>query len=73
MTFNTSKGTVPKKSNYACGACGTVQDALETIKATAKTGPVAAYVVQGYILRRFATPSALGAWSDEVLDTKLAK
>ena len=29
MTFNTSKGTVPKKSNYACGACGTVQDALE--------------------------------------------
>lgn len=41
-------GTVPKKSNYACGACGTVQDVLKTVKASGKTGPVAIYAVQGY-------------------------
>lgn len=41
-------GTVPKKSNYACGACGTVQDVLRTVKASEKTGPVAIYAHQGY-------------------------
>jgi adenine-specific DNA methylase len=48
ITFETTKGTVPRKSNYACGACGTVQDVLETVKASGKTGPVAAYAIQGY-------------------------
>lgn len=41
-------GTVPKKSAFACGACGTIQDVLTTIKTTEKTGPVAAYAIQGY-------------------------
>ena len=41
-------GTVPKKSAFACGACGTFQDVLTAVKATGKTGPVAAYAVQGY-------------------------
>ena len=41
-------GTVPKKSAFACGVCGTVQDVLTAVKATGKTGPVAAYGVQGY-------------------------
>ena len=41
-------GTVPKKSTFACGACGTEQDVLTAIKATGKTGPVAAYAEQGY-------------------------
>lgn len=41
-------GTVPKRSNYACAACGTVQDVLATVKASGKTGPVAAYAVQGF-------------------------
>ena len=50
VTIKTGKegGTVPKKSNYSCGACGTVQDVLTTIKATGKTGPMAAYAIQGY-------------------------
>ncbi|SFB02478.1 hypothetical protein SAMN04515620_11322 [Collimonas sp. OK607] len=49
-TFRTGKegGTVPKKSNYACGACGTVQDVLDTVKASGKTGPTAGYAIQGY-------------------------
>ena len=41
-------GTVPKRSHYACGACGTVQDVLTTVKASRETGPVSAYLVQGY-------------------------
>ncbi len=50
VTFATGKkgGTVPKKSNYACAKCGTVQDVLATVKASHKTGPMAAYAVQGY-------------------------
>jgi putative DNA methylase len=48
FTFAPGKGTVPKKSHYTCAACGTVQDVLTTIKATGKTGPIAAYAVQGY-------------------------
>ncbi|WP_423377902.1 DUF1156 domain-containing protein [Burkholderia sp. LMG 32019] len=54
ITFTPEQGTVPKKSHYACAACGTVQDVLTTIKATAKTGPMAAYAVQGYAPKRDA-------------------
>ncbi|MBR0946835.1 MULTISPECIES: DUF1156 domain-containing protein [Bradyrhizobium] len=52
ITFKSEAGTVPKKSHYACAACGTVQDVLTTIKATGKTGPMAAYAVQGYSPKR---------------------
>ena len=52
ITFSPEKGTVPKRSNYACASCGTVQDVLTTIKATGKTGPMAAYAVQGYAPKR---------------------
>jgi len=50
VTFPTGKdgGTVPKKSHYACGSCGTVQDVLETVKASGKAGPVAGYAIQAY-------------------------
>ena len=52
VTFKPEVGTVPKRSNYACGACGTVQDVLATVKASGKTGPMAAYAVQGYAPKR---------------------
>ncbi|NCC23130.1 MAG: DUF1156 domain-containing protein [Alphaproteobacteria bacterium] len=54
VAFKPDDGTVPKKSNYACAACGAVQDVLTTIKATGKTGPMAAYAVQGYAPKRDA-------------------
>lgn len=54
VTFKPDVGTVPKRSNYACGACGTVQDVLATVKASGKTGPMAAYAVQGYAPKRDA-------------------
>jgi hypothetical protein len=48
VEIDTSKGTVPKKSHFECGACGTVQDVLTSIKPTGKTGPMAGYAIQGY-------------------------
>ncbi|WP_437191344.1 DUF1156 domain-containing protein [Planctomicrobium sp. SH527] len=49
-TFSTSSegGTVPKKSHFACGECGTVQDILATAKRYGTTPPISAYAVQGY-------------------------
>jgi putative DNA methylase len=52
VTFKTDAGTVPKKSSYACSACGTVQDVLNTIKASGKTGAMSGYAVQGYDPKR---------------------
>ncbi|MCB1483954.1 MAG: DUF1156 domain-containing protein [Hyphomicrobiaceae bacterium] len=55
VTFAPEKGTVPKRSNFACAACGTVQDVMSSIKATKKSGQMAAYAVQGYAPKRGAT------------------
>jgi putative DNA methylase len=41
-------GTVPGKSNFACGACGSAADVREAIAATKKNGPIAAYAIQGF-------------------------
>ena len=54
VTFSPENGTVPKKSHFTCAACGTVQDVLTTIKNTRKSGPLAAYAVQGYAPKRDA-------------------
>lgn len=54
LRFKPGVGTVPKKSHYACAACGTVQDVLTSIKASGKTGPMAAYAIQGYAPQRNA-------------------
>ncbi|MEO7465535.1 MAG: hypothetical protein ABIV36_00820 [Sphingobium limneticum] len=59
-TFAPEIGTVPKKSHYACGACGTVQDVLDTIKASGKTGPMAGYAVQAYSPQRDASRAPYG-------------
>ncbi len=52
ITFAPENGTVPKRSNFACAACGTVQDVMSSIKATKKSGQMAAYAVQGYAPKR---------------------
>lgn len=48
VTFSTSEGTVPKKSQCACGACGTVQDVLTTIHKSERSAPASAYAIQGW-------------------------
>jgi adenine-specific DNA methylase len=73
ITFAPEKGTVPKKSHYACSACGTVQDVLTTIKATDKTGPMAAYAVQGYAPKRYAAGKPYGGRFFASYDTSHAR
>ena len=43
---------IAEKSTFECGANGHKNDVLEAIKATGKTGPMAAYAVQGYAPKR---------------------
>ena len=73
ITFAPENGTVPKKSHYACAACGTVQDVLTTIKATGKTGPMAAYAVQGYAPKRDATGKPYSGRFFAEFDSALAR
>jgi putative DNA methylase len=74
LTFRTGKegGTVPKRSNYACGACGTVQDVLTTVKATGKTGPLASYSIQGYAPKAGDKSEAYNGRFFAAFDVKLA-
>lgn len=53
IIVNTKFGTVPKRSHYACAACGTVQDVLTSVKASGKSGPMAGYAVQCYSPKRY--------------------
>jgi len=73
ITFSPVNGTVPKKSHYACAACGTVQDVLTTVKATGKTGPMAAYAVQGYAPNRDAAGKPYSGRFFAAYDTAHAK
>lgn len=73
VTFATEKGTVPKKSHYSCASCGTVQDVLTTIKASGKTGPMAAYAVQGYAPKRYAASKPYGGRFFAAYDVEHAK
>lgn len=73
ITFKTDAGTVPKKSHYACAACGTVQNVLTTIKASGKTGPMASYAVQGYAPGRDAAGMPYSGRFFAAFDTTHAK
>jgi hypothetical protein len=61
-TIKTGKlgGTVPGKSNFSCGKCGTVQDVLESVRSSRKTGPGATYAIQGYCPECDAAGEAYG-------------
>ena len=48
MMTGKAGGTVPKKSTFACGKCGTLQDLLESVRASGKAAPTAPYAVQGF-------------------------
>lgn len=41
-------GNVPRKSKFACCACGTLQDFLSSVKSSGKSAPVSEYAIQGY-------------------------
>lgn len=50
ITFSTSEATIPKRSTFTCqeNTCGQQQDVLMAIKASGKTGAMAAYALQCY-------------------------
>lgn len=48
MLTGKAGGTVPKKSTFACGKCGTLQDLLESVRASGKAAPVAPYAIQAF-------------------------
>lgn len=50
VTFSTDSANVPKRSTFECQepTCGRQQDVLESIKKSAKTGPMSPYVVQAH-------------------------
>ena len=51
-------GTVPKKSHFACAACGRMQDILENARGLGKDLPTAGCAIQGYcpVCEREGTP-----------------
>lgn len=73
VTFKTNLGTVPKKSNFACGACGAVQDILSSIKSTSKTGPTAGYAVQAYSPKRDGQGASYGGRFFTPFDIRFAR
>jgi adenine-specific DNA methylase len=74
-TFRAGKegGTIPKKSNFACAACGATQDVLASVKATAKIGPMGAYAFQGYSARADIDGSSYGGRFFGICGTGYAK
>nr|WP_294509797.1 DUF1156 domain-containing protein [uncultured Rhodopila sp.] len=54
VSFSTGKGggTVPKRSTFACAACGTMQDLGSSTRASKKGGQIAGYAIQGMAPKR---------------------
>jgi len=73
ITFAPEKGTVPKRSNFACAACGAVQDVMNSIKATHKSSQVAGYAVQGYSPKRDAARASYGGRFFSAFDDDIAR
>lgn len=73
VSFAPEKGTVPKRSNFACAACGTVQDVMNSIKGTHKSSQVAGYAVQGYSSKRDAAGASYGGRFFAAFDSDIAR
>ena len=61
-TFNTSEGTIPKKSNFTCqeDTCGRQQPQVDAFEASGTTAPTATFALQGYSSKRDQEQSAYG-------------
>jgi adenine-specific DNA methylase len=73
ITFAPEKGTVPKRSSFACAECGTVQDVMNSIKGTHKSSQVAGYAVQGYSSKRDNSGAAYGGRFFSAFDSNIAR
>lgn len=75
VAFRTDKegGTVPKKSHFSCGACGSVQDVMSSIRDSKKAGPFAAYAIQAYSQKRAQSGELYGGRHFQNFDARLAR
>lgn len=75
VTFPTgsSGGTVPKRSHFQCGACGTVQDLLESTGISGKAAPLAGYAIQAYAPRADSTGRPYNGRFFDMFDLKAAE
>jgi len=48
VKIQTRIGTVPKKSQFTCGSCGSQQDLLEAVRSTGHSAPTSIYALQCY-------------------------
>lgn len=72
VIFEVEKGTVPKRSHYTCGACGTVQDLLTAVRLATRRA-MAAYAVQAYAPKRDAMGKPYGGRYFAAYDTAHAR
>lgn len=74
VTFPSGKegGTVPKRSTFICGACGTQQDVLTAIRPTKKTGPSAGYAIQAVSPKRKEAGATYGGRFFAAFDDQIA-
>ena len=73
LTFRTDAGTMPKRSTFACAACGTSQDVMTAIKATQKGGQMAGYAIQGYAPKRHESGASYGGRFFAPYDSHIAR
>ncbi len=75
ITFKTgdSEGTVQKQGHFTCRACGTMKDQVSSFSATGKTGPMAAYAIQGYTRKRDEAGKPYGGRFFAAFDDVLAR
>ena len=67
-----SGGTVPKRSNFECASCGTVQDLLDSARQFGKAAPLAGYAVQGYAPKADQTGMPYGGRFFAPFDRRIA-
>jgi len=62
VTFNTSQGTIPKKSTFTCqeDTCGRQQDILDAMTLNKESGPLSPYVLQCFSANRKKSGAAYG-------------
>jgi len=75
ISFDTGKGggTVPKRSTFACAACGTQQDVMNATRASKKGGQVAGYAIQGLAPKRAASDASYNGRFFAPFDGALAR
>jgi putative DNA methylase len=66
-------GSVPKRSNFACASCGTVQDLTAAVRSTKKTAPIAPYAIHAHSPKRQAQSAGYSGRFFSAVDSQLSR